>query len=106
RVATNACFGQSALRAGDVYAQVYICFGWDHRGRCCCDCPLFNGNQHKKFFKSSAACCKMSDDRLALRLQVASGSSIGDQASIGAKEQTRPVAYELFKQARTLARNV
>ena len=48
----------------------------------------------------------MSDDRLALRLQVASGSSIGNQAFIGAKEQTRPVAYELFKQARTLARNV
>jgi acyl-CoA synthetase (AMP-forming)/AMP-acid ligase II len=33
-------------------------------------------------------------------------AQFGDQACIGAKEQTQPVAYELFKQARTLARNV
>jgi hypothetical protein len=51
-----------------------------------------------------AAKCPMID--WPLWLQVASGNAIGDQAFIGAKEQTRSVAYKLFRQARTLARNV
>jgi hypothetical protein len=56
--------------------------------------------------KAQPLAAKMSDDRLALWLQVPSGNAIGDQAFIGAKGQTRSVAYKLFRQARTLARNV